>query len=149
MAFRIASAGAMKEAFLNAKPSILEPIMKVEVTVPHEFQGVGIALINKRKGQLTGSETQDMAVVIEAEVPLAQMFGFSTDIRSATQVCRSRVWRQDMYLDGRGRRAGARSSSVSHPSARDIPHTPRRAKASTRWSTFATQPCQEMCAVSC
>jgi len=156
MAFRIASASAFREAFLAAKPSIMEPIMKVrsqlagaagglppcapprmcvasqhpacsrsrvgvgcflwlssqrarapvplsnctarppprptipaaqvEVTLPHEFQGVGIALINKRKGQLTGSDAQEMAVVVEAEVPLSAMFGFSTDLRSATQV---------------------------------------------------------------
>jgi elongation factor G len=86
MAFRIAAGGAFREAFLACKPAILEPMMKVEVTLPHEFQGVGIALINKRKGQLTGSEAQDLAVVVEAEVPLSQMFGFSTDLRSATQV---------------------------------------------------------------
>ena len=85
MAFRIAAGYAFREAFQAAKPNILEPIMKVEVSVPHEFQGVGIALVNKRKGQLTGSETNDLTVVIEAEVPLAQMFGFSTDLRSATQ----------------------------------------------------------------
>ena len=60
--------------------------MKVEVTVPHEFQGMGISLLNKRKGQLTGSETGDMGVVIEADVPLSHMFGFSTDLRSGTQV---------------------------------------------------------------
>lgn len=73
------------QAFLEAKPNILEPVMKVEVTVPHEFQGVGISLLNKRKGQLTGSETGDMGVVIEADVPLSSMFGFSTDLRSGTQ----------------------------------------------------------------
>lgn len=94
---------------MEAKPNILEPVMKVEVTVPHEFQvrscalidlrclyrlgpllvppqGMGISLLNKRKGQLTGSETGDMGVVIEADVPLSQMFGFSTDLRSGTQV---------------------------------------------------------------
>lgn len=85
MAFRIAAQYAFRQSFMEAGPEILEPVMKVEVTVPHEFQGVGMALVNKRKGQLTGSDTQDMAVVIEAEVPLSQMFGFSTDLRSATQ----------------------------------------------------------------
>lgn len=85
MAFRLAAQGAFREAFAAAKPAILEPVMNVEVSVPHEFQGVGIALLNKRKGQLTGSEAQDMAVVVEAEVPLSQMFGFSTDLRSGTQ----------------------------------------------------------------
>lgn len=85
MAFRLAANGAFRDAFTAAKPNILEPMMKVEVSVPHEFQGVGIALLNKRKGQMTGSEAHDMVVVIEADVPLSQMFGFSTDLRSATQ----------------------------------------------------------------
>jgi elongation factor G len=85
MAFRQAAMGAFREIFPAAKPSILEPIMKVEVSLPSEFQGVGIALLNKRKGNLTGSETHDTMVVVEADVPLSQMFGFSTDLRSATQ----------------------------------------------------------------
>jgi elongation factor G len=85
MAFRIAANYAFREAFTAARPNILEPIMKVEVAVPHEFQGTGIALLNKRKGQLTGTETHDLTVVVEADVPLSQMFGFSTDLRSATQ----------------------------------------------------------------
>ena len=85
MAFRLAANGAFREAFAAARPSVLEPIMRVEVIVPHEHQGVAIALLNKRKGQMTGSEVQDLNVVIEADVPLAQMFGFSTDLRSGTQ----------------------------------------------------------------
>jgi elongation factor G len=85
MAFRMAAVGAFREAFAGAKPSILEPVMSVEVSVPHEHQGVAIALLNKRKGQMTGSEAQDLTCVIQADVPLSQMFGFSTDIRSATQ----------------------------------------------------------------
>jgi elongation factor G len=85
MAFRVAAGYAFREAFAAARPNILEPVMRVEVSVPHEFQGVGIALVNKRKGQLTGSETNDLSVVVEADVPLSQMFGFSTDLRSATQ----------------------------------------------------------------
>ena len=85
IAFRTAAQQGFRSAFMDAKPSVLEPIMKVEVTVPHEFQGVAIGLLNKRKGQLTGSEAQDMVVVVEADVPLSSMFGFSTDLRSATQ----------------------------------------------------------------
>lgn len=57
-----------------------------DATPPLHTQGMGISLLNKRKGQLTGSETGDMGVVIEADVPLSQMFGFSTDLRSGTQV---------------------------------------------------------------
>ena len=85
MAFRLAAGYAFRQAFLEARPNILEPIMKVEVVVPHEFQGTAIALLNKRKGQMTGSEAQDLQVVILADVPLSQMFGFSTELRSATQ----------------------------------------------------------------
>lgn len=85
MAFKLAAGYAFRTAFLEARPSILEPVMKVEVMVPHEFQGVAIALINKRKGQLTGSTPHDVAVSVEADVPLSSMFGFSTDLRSATQ----------------------------------------------------------------
>lgn len=85
MAFRVAAQYAFREAFGSARPNILEPVMKVEVNVPHEFQGTAIALLNKRKGQLTGSEAHDLTVAVEADVPLSQMFGFSTDLRSATQ----------------------------------------------------------------
>lgn len=85
MAFRMAAMGAFREVFNACKPQVLEPVMKVELSVPHEFQGVAIALLNKRKGNLTGSETQDLTVVITADVPLSQMFGFSTDLRGATQ----------------------------------------------------------------
>lgn len=59
--------------------------MAVEVTIPHEFQGTAIGLLNKRKGQMTGSDTQEQQVAIQADVPLSQMFGFSTELRSATQ----------------------------------------------------------------
>jgi len=86
MAFRMAAGGAFRESFAAAKPAILEPVMNVEVSVLHEHQGVAIALLNKRKGQMTGSESQDLTVTIQADVPLSQMFGFSTDIRSATLV---------------------------------------------------------------
>lgn len=106
MAFRVAAGYAFREAFAAARPNILEPIMRVEVSVPHEFQGVGIALINKRKGQLTGSEVNDMSVVVEADVPLSQMFGFSTDLRSATQGKGeySMEYRQHAFVSGEQRK---------------------------------------------
>jgi elongation factor G len=85
MAFRLAAGYAFRQAFLEARPNILEPIMKVEVALPTEYQGTAIALLNKRKGQMTGSEAQDLQVTIHADVPLSQMFGFSTELRSATQ----------------------------------------------------------------
>jgi elongation factor G len=59
--------------------------MAVEVTVPTEFQGTAIALINKRSGQLSDQEASDLSVTVHADVPLSRMFGFSTDLRSATQ----------------------------------------------------------------
>jgi elongation factor G len=73
------------QAFAEARPNVLEPVMDVEVVVPSEFQGVGISILNKRKGQLTGSESGELGVTIEAIVPLSAMFGFSTELRSSTQ----------------------------------------------------------------
>ena len=85
MAFKIAARQAFREGFQSASPAIKEPLMKVEIEVPTEFQGTAIALVNKRKGTLTDQQTLDFSAVIEAEVPLANMFGFSTDLRSSTQ----------------------------------------------------------------
>ncbi len=78
---------AFQQAYALARPTVLEPIMKLEVSAPTEFQGSVIGILSKRKGQMQGSETIDASVVIEAAVPLSQMFGFSTELRSATQVC--------------------------------------------------------------
>ncbi|CAE7764094.1 MEFG2, partial [Symbiodinium sp. KB8] len=85
IAFRSAAIGAFRQGFMAAKPSLLEPVMAVELLVPTEFQGTAVALINKRKGQLLDQEAGDMTVTIQALVPLASMFGFSTDLRSSTQ----------------------------------------------------------------
>ena len=85
LAFRIATVQAFKQGFLEAAPQILEPIMSVEVSAPDEFQGTVIGQINRRKGVIVNSETQDGYVIIEAEAPLNEMFGYSTDLRSATQ----------------------------------------------------------------
>ena len=75
----------IKLACLKANPVILEPIMNVSVTAPAEFQGPCIALLNKRKGMIGESEVSDEYVEISAQVPLNDMFGFSTDLRSITQ----------------------------------------------------------------
>ncbi len=85
MAFRICAQAAVREAYMQAGPTILEPIMAVEVVVPEEFQGSVIGQLNQRRGAILGSSTQDSETLIESEVPLTEMFGYSTDLRSATQ----------------------------------------------------------------
>ncbi|MCS6966835.1 MAG: elongation factor G [Candidatus Kapabacteria bacterium] len=85
LAFKIASIAAFREAYLRADPLILEPIMKLEVSVPEEFQGTVIGQINQRRGIIMNTSMEHGYAVIEAEVPLAEMFGYSTDLRSATQ----------------------------------------------------------------
>ncbi len=85
LAFKIASMAAFREAYLKADPIILEPIMKLEVSVPEEFQGTVIGQINQRRGVIVNTTVDNGYAVIEAEVPLAEMFGYSTDLRSATQ----------------------------------------------------------------
>ncbi len=85
MAFQIAARGAFQEAYRKAGPIILEPIMKVDVEGPAEFVGNMISTINQRRGMVLGSAEEDGFARIEAEVPLAEMFGYSTDLRSATQ----------------------------------------------------------------
>ena len=85
MAFKIAGSMAMKEALKKADPVLLEPIMKVEVTVPEEYMGDVIGDINSRRGRIEGMEPQGNAQVIRAFVPLAEMFGYATDLRSRTQ----------------------------------------------------------------
>ena len=85
MAFKIAARAAFKEAFLAAKPVLLEPIMRVEVETPSDFQGSVQGDLSSRRGLLLGSDMRDDYVVIIAEVPLSEMFGYSTDLRSATQ----------------------------------------------------------------
>ena len=85
MAFKIAGSMAFKEACRKANPAILEPIMKVSVTVPDEYMGTVIGDITARRGNILGQITRIGAVQIEANVPLAEMFGYATDLRSKTQ----------------------------------------------------------------
>ncbi|MFM8280800.1 MAG: elongation factor G [Bacteroidota bacterium] len=85
MAFKVASIAAFREAYMKAKPVILEPIMKLEVSAPEEFQGVAIGQINQRRGVIVGATMDAGYVVVEADVPLSEMFGYSTDLRSVTQ----------------------------------------------------------------
>ncbi len=85
MAFKIAGSMAFKEACRKANPTILEPIMKVSVTVPDEYMGVVIGDITARRGNILGQITRTGAVQVDANVPLAEMFGYATDLRSKTQ----------------------------------------------------------------
>ena len=85
MAFRICAMAAFRQAYEAAKPTALEPLMKLEVSAPDEFQGSVMGGINQRRGMISGTVTNQGFVVVEAEVPLSEMFGYSTDLRSATQ----------------------------------------------------------------
>ena len=76
---------AFREGYAAAKATILEPIMKVEVQAPEEFQGSVMGQINQRRGIIVGSENTEGYVIVTAEVPLNEMFGYSTDLRSGTQ----------------------------------------------------------------
>ena len=85
LAFKICAMSAFREFFSKARPVILEPIMKLEVSAPEEFQGNVIGQINQRRGIIKNSQSQNKFVTVEAEVPLAEMFNYSTELRSATQ----------------------------------------------------------------
>ncbi|MBR1403931.1 MAG: elongation factor G [Treponema sp.] len=85
IAFQTAAIGAFREAYEKAKPVILEPIMKVSIEGPTEFQGNMFGLINQRRGVILESTDENNMSVVNAEVPLSEMFGFSTILRSSTQ----------------------------------------------------------------
>jgi elongation factor G len=84
-AFKTASLMAFREAYEKAGATVLEPIMKLETQAPEEFQGSVMGQINQRRGMISNSTTNEGYAIIEAEVPLSEMFGYSTDLRSATQ----------------------------------------------------------------
>ena len=85
MAFKICGSMAFKEACAKANPTLLEPIMKVTVTAPEEYMGDVMGDINARRGQISGTDIQNGAAIIESNVPLSTMFGYATDLRSKTQ----------------------------------------------------------------
>ncbi len=85
MAFQAAARGAFLEGYAKASPTILEPIMKVVVETPTEFQGSVMGTINQRRGIILGTQDEGAMCVIESQVPLAEMFGYSTVLRSSTQ----------------------------------------------------------------
>lgn len=85
MAFKTAAIMAFRQGYEKAKPVVLEPLMKLETSTPEEFQGTVMGQINQRRGMISNSSTNDGFATIEAEVPLAEMFGYATDLRSGTQ----------------------------------------------------------------
>lgn len=85
VAFQLAAQGAFRDAYSKAKPVIMEPIMKVAVEGPSEFQGSVMGSLNQRRGMIIGTVEEGNYTVVEAEVPLSEMFGYSTTLRSLTQ----------------------------------------------------------------
>jgi elongation factor G len=85
MAFKIAGSMAVREAVTKANPVVLEPIMKIEVEVPEDFLGDIMGDLNSRRGNIEGMNSDDGLAKVAAKVPLAEMFGYATDIRSKTQ----------------------------------------------------------------
>ena len=85
MAFKIAGSMAFKEAVKKADPVLLEPVMKVDVTVPEEYMGDVIGDINSRRGRIEGMDTVGTTQEIHSMVPLGEMFGYATALRSRTQ----------------------------------------------------------------
>ena len=85
MAFQAAARGAFRQGYLKAKPVIQEPVMKVVVETPTEFQGAAMGSLNQRRGMIVGSQDEGTQCAIESQVPLAEMFGYSTVLRSLTQ----------------------------------------------------------------
>jgi elongation factor G len=97
IAFEIATRSAMREAFEVAGPQLLEPVMKVEVTTPDEFLGGVIGDLNSRRGQIMGTSTRGNAQIVNAHVPLANMFGYINNLRSMSQGRASYTMQFDHY----------------------------------------------------
>ncbi len=85
MAFQTAGRKAFRDVYGRAKPVVLEPVMKLEVESPVEFQGAVLKTVMQRRGTVVGTTEEDGFCRLESEVPLAEMFGYATDLRSCTQ----------------------------------------------------------------
>jgi elongation factor G len=85
MAFKIAGSMAFQDAAKKAKPVLLEPVMRVEVVVPKEYMGDVMGHLSSKRGQILSQEDRAGSQIINARVPLAEMFGYATDLRSRTQ----------------------------------------------------------------
>jgi elongation factor G len=99
IAFKVAGSLAFQEAAKRAKPVLLEPVFAVEVVTPEEFLGDVIGDLNRRRGQLHGTELRGNAQVVSAQVPLAEMFGYATDLRSTTQGRATYTMQFDSYAE--------------------------------------------------
>jgi elongation factor G len=99
IAFRVAGSLALKAAVARAKPILLEPVFAVEVVTPEEFMGEVIGDLNRRRGHIMGMEQRGNAQVVTAEVPLAEMFGYATDVRSNTQGRATYTMQFDRYQE--------------------------------------------------
>lgn len=102
VAFKIAGSMAFKEGASEGKPVVLEPIMKVEVVTPDEYMGPVNGDLNRRRGLLLGTEESPAGAIIRAEVPLAEMFGYATDLRSATQGRATYTMEFSRYMEAPG-----------------------------------------------
>jgi elongation factor G len=85
MSFKIAASMAIKDAVGKANPVVLEPVMRVEVTLPEQFMGDVIGDLNSRRGLIEATENRGTTTIVRSFVPLAEMFGYATDLRSMTQ----------------------------------------------------------------
>jgi elongation factor G len=99
MAFKIAGSMAFKEGMRNAKPVILEPIMKVEVVTPEDYYGDIVGDLNRRRGQIMGMEDGPSGKAVAAEVPLSEMFGYATTVRSMSQGRATFTMEFEKYLE--------------------------------------------------
>ncbi len=99
MAFKIAGSMALKKGALEANPALLEPIMKVEVVTPEDYMGDVVGDLNRRRGLIQGMDENPAGKVIRAEVPLSEMFGYATDLRSATQGRASYAMEFSRYME--------------------------------------------------
>jgi len=97
MAFKIAGSMALKDGVRRASPVVLEPVMNVEVTTPEEFMGDVIGNLNARRGRIEGMENRAGAQIVRAFVPLSNMFGYTTELRSMTQGRASSTMEFDHY----------------------------------------------------
>lgn len=99
MAFKIAGSMAMKKGALAASPALLEPVMKVEVVTPEDYMGDVVGDLNRRRGLIQGMDESPAGKIVRAEVPLAEMFGYATDLRSATQGRASYAMEFSRYME--------------------------------------------------
>ena len=110
VAFRVAGSMAFKEGALKANPVLLEPVMKVEVVTPEDYMGDVNGDLNRRRGILQGMDESPSGKIIRAEVPLAEMFGYATDLRSMSQGRATYTMEFEKYSEAPKKQAEAMST---------------------------------------